>query len=1322
MKQISIMNRVLSLSVALGLASLIPASLHATPYASCITNSATTVGFRLNESGGTVTVTYEDGTTNSNYNGTNLVKGAYTFSLVGHTGFAIAVTKTGNGVPSQISIDNTSANNAPTNFTYFTSPRGMAVNSNPKIGSLFGRIYVANVGAPPNKGLYILNSDMSLVASNTVAGTGVFGASGTSGPWKLRVGPDNQLIVGDFSTASAALWQFSPDLSSSNVLLGPVGQVAGQNALVHGDIFGTARVSGSLANSNLVLWVADGNLPVPTLTQNPTIVLGPGTSPGMYNNVFRYDIGAGPLPWTNQPNYAFNLGLDVINGLVCESDVAPDGKVIAAFGRSNNSNPNVTVLETNGLSILWTSWVDTKGNGDPWRGDIMSSTVQYTYGGIRVSPDNQYIVSSGFQGALLIAKMTNGLPDNNTMFAITNTPNANTSRGGVDWDAANNVYQVNGNSSEMRAFSLGLTATCITSNDITGTNGTFVVIAPSAVATALATTPNATQGYGTPTNGVITISLSTNVLTAPTTVTFTKTGTAFYTTNYTLNIGTNGNGVVITPTNVVFPAGTYPGVGNWSVDVKITPTAIPLSGPTTTATFTLLGGATYTVGGSTAKATVSIINTGPQLLTLTVVTNSTTMSRAVTNDYVMFRITRFGDTTVPAYTITNINYSGTAVFPVDYTARAQRFSGSLLADGSPGIVIYPGEVFITNAIGNPLMRANLNVPATNVTIVLSLTNALTGTNVTSLEGYSYITDTNGITLTELDNAYANAVVLWSNPLTNSVDSTNWTLTYASQSLGTNTALPVVIPNYTNNQGSLSAGGTNDFDVQFGYPLPDGIPASPAMIANGWTNVLKMTINKNQGSPAGVNLYPQGQKFAGNYALKFSMYLSLWSVAIGNNYAGVIPREYATFGINHNGTNCNWRPSRNPPANTSGTTNSDGIWFAIDAADNAATPADFDAFTPPGLPNAGVTADFVSNAGSAMRGIFKNPPFVNTQNPLGGNPVNQWVDVSVEITKQTNCTIYINGAPVLNSFSIGSTNTTTRNALPSTTGAVMLGYLDPDASIGDAASQYVLYSNIRAVELSPYITSYPLSLIVTQGANVSFTSSASFATAPLTNTWTLGNTALTPVANLQIDSANATNLTSTLSLSNVQVGTNYLAVFSDLAGSVTSVVARLEVIIGPTNRTVNVGSNFVQFAVIPSGPAAPTAYQWRTNGVALVNSTHFAGVTNSTLTISNVLLSDAVVYTCSVTNANGSVAPSATLTVVAPQPTFSTIALVGTNAVLQFTTANAFDNTNSFTLQRSVTVQGPYSNTVGTVSGGPGAFQVTVPRTTNDTMFYRLIHN
>ena len=209
--------------------------------------------------------------------------------------------------------------------------------------------------------------------------------------------------------------------------------------------------------------------------------------------------------------------------------------------------------------------------------------------------------------------------------------------------------------------------------------------------------------------------------------------------------------------------------------------------------------------------------------------------------------------------------------------------------------------------------------------------------------------------------------------------------------------------------------------------------------------------------------------------------------------------------------------------------------------------------------------------------------------------------------------------------------------------------------------------------------------------------------------------------LQTD-VGTTNLTSTLVLNNVQAGTNYLAVFSDVAGSVTGAVATLEVIIGPTNRTVNAGSNFVQFVAIPSGPSAPTAYQWKTNGVNLVNGNHFAGVTTSTLTITNAQLSDAATYTVAVTNAAGSVAPSATLTVNAPQPAFSSVSLVGTNALLNFTTTDPYDNSGSFTLQSSVNVQGPYANTAGTITGAAGSFQFKVPLTTNSTMFYRLIHN
>ena len=207
--------------------------------------------------------------------------------------------------------------------------------------------------------------------------------------------------------------------------------------------------------------------------------------------------------------------------------------------------------------------------------------------------------------------------------------------------------------------------------------------------------------------------------------------------------------------------------------------------------------------------------------------------------------------------------------------------------------------------------------------------------------------------------------------------------------------------------------------------------------------------------------------------------------------------------------------------------------------------------------------------------------------------------------QTNCTLRINGAPVVQSISIGATNSTTRNAVPMQSGNVMLGYLDPDKSIGDPGSQYVLYSDIRVVELSPYITNQAASVIVTNGANVTLASGANYGTAPVTSTWYTAP-ATTPGIAVLTNTAAASNLLSTLTLNGVQAGTNYLTVFSDQAGSVTGAVAQLEVIAGPTNLSVNAGSNSVQFAVIPNGPSAPTAYQWRTNGVAIANGNHYAG--------------------------------------------------------------------------------------------------------------------
>lgn len=1361
MKKTSMMSRTLLISAAMAVSAL-PSSSIASPYASGVTNVSGTVSFYLNEGGGNVTVTYEDGTTNANFDGittgTNVPAGKQSFSAAGHNGYAISVTKLGNGTPQQISVD--------TNvFNLWPSPRGVSVNQNAKYGNVFGRIYVDNSTAgsqnviftnttPPTtntyskgRGIYALNSDESeaLGKGSTAAGTGAFIVNASS-PYHIRVAPDNTLLVGDFSTANANIWQFAPDLTSSNLVFTTTGQTAAAAAGVHGDMFGTPLMTGSLAQGNLVLWTGDGGMAVPNGVLDPAITLGPGTGVGYFNNIYRYDIGAGPLPWNHPPNYAYSVGLSGIAELTVDLDLGKDGKIIAEFGRSNLSNPDVQILDPTGANVLWTSWNDTGGNSDPWRGEATGGNDGGLYGGIRVSPDGRYLAGMDINNGITIANLTNGIPDDASIFGIQNLSATGNARG-MGWDAADNIYTVSSGQGLMRTWSLGLTTTCITSNDITGTNGSFQLILPPVNATVVATAPLASQNYinnaspGTPIPGAVTFTLSTNSLPAPLVLNFLLTGSGILNTNYTLGVGTNADNVVITPTNLTFPAGTYPHGGNWSAVVSVTPTAIPVSGPSLTVGFTVLGGV-QDLAGSPAKATVSIQNTGPQLLFYTNNISAfgggvgNTMNRNVPGDYAKFRIIRWGDTNGPGnsassitptyYTITNFVYGGTAAFPADYTAQSQRgdpsFDGVLQSpsDGAPGVRVNPGDVTVIAVDGNPVRHANVNAPAVNVTIIINPTNSVTGTNATSSEGYSYSVVPGGVTLTEFDNAIGGEVVLWSDPLTNAFASTNWTLTFASTNFAALPVPPVVLPNYTNDETAINNSGTNDFRVEFGVNTManDSVPQSAAMVANGWTNALRMTVNKDgEGTVCGVNVFPQNVNFAGNYALRFSMYLSLESSAVGNPYAGTYPFEYALFGVNTTGSNCDWRTSFSVPANPgyAAPTNADGVWFAIDAGYGSITPADFDAFTSPALPNTGIGNDYQSANSLSQNGVFKSPPFASqvTGNTGGGEPVNQWVDVSVEITTHTNVSVFMNRSQVIPSFNMTNSGNYVQ-------GKPMLGYLDPIPNVSDS-SAFVYYSNVRIVELAPFIYAHPTSLIVTQGANVSFTSSTWLGTPTITNTWYQASSALTPTLAVQTNTASTTNITSTLSLLNVQLGTNYQVVASDPAGYETGKVASLEVIIPPTNNNVSAGSNFVKFVAIASGPSTPT-FQWKTNGVNLVNNTHYAGVTTGTLTITNTELSDAMVYSVAITNAAGGMVLSASLGVSAPQPTFSTVAISGTNALLNFTTANPYDIASGFTLQSCGVVTGPYTNTAGTVTGSAGVFQFKVPYTTNGSMFYRLIHN
>lgn len=1542
------------LAVFLALAALFFSGLvaQAHPYASGITgtNGAGVVSFIMNEAGATVDVVFENGQTN--HMGV-LPVGTTNFNIGTHTSFRIICFKAGNGTPFLISNDTN-------DFSFFNSPRGVGVNKNPAIGTNFGAIYVGNsatntaTNAIRGIGLYRLNADQSFVKGPVSLGVFKGAGDGTgfagSSPWRLRVNDDGTVLATDSTVANAALYQIPPDLSSSQLVLAGVGRANGTALGVHGDFFGTAKMVGSLAQGNLVLYTFDSGLATPSDTN---CIKGPLTSPGSFNCVFQYNIGAGPLPWNKRPDYAYTYGLDGIATLRTEGEIGKDGKIICAFGRANSSNPNLQILRpfitTNGPPLFTnnvdtieaaardaTNWVYTGGVNppfnfppagiDPWSGGNGSGVRNGTYAGVRVSPDGAYLASVDINNGVTIASMKDGIPDDGTLFGFSQGPfgattglNTVNSRG-MDWDPANNLWIASSGQALIRCFSLGLTTTCVSSNDWTGTNGTFQLVVPSVQSSVAIVNPVASQNYvnntvnaGVQKPGVFRITLNTNntsgmgltsvgfvrtgtagiigtinvsnggtnYATAPN-VTFNNTGTGgsgaagFATVSggkvvsititqpgsgynsaptvgfnggggsnavaaaaigigfgqYTLNTNEQPNGVTVTPNSVIFPQGVFTGSNgpNWNVDVKVIPTVYPISGPIYSFNVRLLGGTNYSAVAPISGG-IALLNTGPQLLTVSapVPTTQAGMSRGIVNDQARFIITRFGDTNGPnndavnpivgrPFTVSALNYYGTAQYPLDYTARAQNFNGGLPIDGAPGILINPGATAVNAMIGNPVRHDNINLRTTNLTIIINLTNICdTGTtpgcntNLLSPESLPYQVNVGQVTLNEFDNAVGGEVVLWSNPLTNSFDSTNWTLVFANVSQAASPTLPTVISNYDN-----SATGPGNYTAWFGKPVNDAgndggvtVPQSTAMIANGWTNALKLSVNKNPqfAGESGVNLYPQipgapwtgsnFMNFQGNYALRFDMYLSLYDFGINNPTIGTPAREFAAFGINHNGTNANWRLDLNPRADGTGARpiNADGEWCTIGAASGSITPADYDMFISPAwaqyspngtpipqtipyttnivtiapLTNAyqslpgiytGVTNLFANNGvpndqnsqnnnsvgggppavlNSPQSGIIKNPPFVGI-NHNGGAPDNFWVDVSLELSQQTNLTLLVARQAVFNSAITPTPAAGIANPIAPFNGTPMLGYLDPNIDISDY-SAFVYYSNMRLVELSPFIpwTNQPASVIVTQGTTITLTSAATFASNPLTNVWYFSNTNGanvlgrrdngTPIAAIVTNIFSATNGSSSLLLPSIQTPTNYIATWSDQAGSVTSFVASIEMVAGPGDKTV-LATTPATFTVVASGNAPP-AYTWMFAGTNLVNSTKYAGVTTASLTINNVTAADAGVYSVLMTNAFSnpanpfsSLVLSGTLTVNSlgvPPYEFSSIADAGANISLAFTTANPADAPGSFQLQSAGLVTGPYTNNPAVITGTNPNFLVTVPKS-GTQLYYRLRHN
>ncbi|MGI8965234.1 MAG: hypothetical protein ACR2H1_03995, partial [Limisphaerales bacterium] len=210
------------------LSSIAPAS----PYATSLTNNAGTISFILNESADNVKIISNNCAITNNL--CALPKGT-TSTKLGIAGiFKVVVTKSAPAIYTQTSVDTNS-------LVTFNSPRGVTVNQNPA-SPYFGRIYVANSadgltmgpgGRPVGDGIYLLNADQTdaVGRGNNASTGGIDFLSSSLDPYKISVGPDDNLYINNFSISVATTWVVDANVTSNSLVLAGIGE--NTNPTVH---------------------------------------------------------------------------------------------------------------------------------------------------------------------------------------------------------------------------------------------------------------------------------------------------------------------------------------------------------------------------------------------------------------------------------------------------------------------------------------------------------------------------------------------------------------------------------------------------------------------------------------------------------------------------------------------------------------------------------------------------------------------------------------------------------------------------------------------------------------------------------------------------------------------------------------------------------------------------------------------------------------------------------------------------------------------------------------------------------------------------------
>ncbi|MBI4663865.1 MAG: hypothetical protein HY735_34115 [Verrucomicrobia bacterium] len=422
--------------------------------------------------------------------------------------------------------------------------------------------------------------------------------------------------------------------------------------------------------------------------------------------------------------------------------------------------------------------------------------------------------------------------------------------------------------------------------------------------------------------------------------------------------------------SAVIPAGAS------SVTVALKPLDDPKGEPAETVSLILTGGSNYDIGAA-FRATVNLLDDA-DVTSVSIRATDAHMYERMAEDEGSFSISRLGDTAGDL--LVNLAVGGTATSGKDYSGVS-----------SP-VVIPAGE---TNVVVTLAPEDDAEVEG-DETVILS---------IASGPNYVIGASTNAV-VTLRDNDLPVTPLLFADNF-DSDTAANWVVLFGANN------------------------GVEDYSAQFAYDYnADSIPSAPHS-TGGNTRGLRVAVNKTDSTAsgiAGVNLYPKGRSFSGNYALRFDMFLS-YGIDVGGS------TEHAIFGINHSGSK----------TNRHATAGSDGLWFAIETDGTASGGGR--SYVSYLSTNANAAPSFVAKSAREFDPVFTRPPY-----QTAGAPSGQWADVEVAQVGRT-ITWKINGKVIF------------QQANPSefTSGNIMLGFMDTFASIG-SLKNFVVFDNVRVVSL------------------------------------------------------------------------------------------------------------------------------------------------------------------------------------------------------------------------------------------------------------------